>query len=70
MSRDDAYRIVQSAAATSWAERRPFRAVLDAALTDRPGVRASLDQAFDLQRSVGHAGSAVDALTAALSAGL
>jgi adenylosuccinate lyase len=63
MSRDDAYRVVQQAANTSWSDRLPFRTVLEDA-----GVRADLDQAFDLQRSVRHAGAAVDALTAALAA--
>ena len=61
MSRDDAYRIVQENAARSWAEQRPFRELLDA--DERVNVPASvLDEAFDLGRSVRHAGRAVDAL--------
>ena len=61
MSRDDAYRIVQDNAARSWAEQRPFRELLEG--DDRVSVPASvLDQAFDLARSVRHAGRAVDAL--------
>jgi adenylosuccinate lyase len=66
MSRDDAYRLVQAEAARAWAERRSFRGLLDEQLVDRPDVAAVLDDAFDLQRSVAHAGAAVDALQAAL----
>jgi len=67
MSRDDAYRVVQSAAATSWAERRSFREVLQESLGATDAVGAALDEAFDLDRSVRHAGAAVDALQAAVA---
>jgi adenylosuccinate lyase len=65
LPRDDAYRMVQRAATRTWAERRPFRAVLGedpeimAHLTD-----ARLDACFDLDRAVEHAARAVDALDA------
>src|SRR5207253_5611811 len=49
--RDDAYRIVQEAARTAWAERRPLRDVL--AAHDRVGLTgAQLDEAFSLERSL------------------
>ena len=61
MSRDAAYRVVQENAARAWAERTSFRGLLES--DDRVTVdRAVLDEAFDLQRSVRHAGAAVDAL--------
>lgn len=61
LSRDDAYRIVQDNAARAWAERRPFRDLLEA--DERVTVdRAAIDQAFDLQRATRLAGRAVDRL--------
>ena len=63
MSRDDAYRIVQECASRAWDERRSFRELLDA--DARVTVPAAvLDDAFDLARSVRHAGRTVDALGA------
>lgn len=52
-TRDEAYRIVQSAAMRSWEERRSFRALLedDPELGLQPG---QLDDAFDLERSLRH----------------
>ncbi|HAP74635.1 MAG TPA: adenylosuccinate lyase [Acidimicrobiaceae bacterium] len=63
LSRDDAYRIVQENAARAWDERRSFRELLEAdpRVTVPSGV---LDEAFDLARSVRHAGRGVDALDA------
>jgi adenylosuccinate lyase len=61
MTRDDAYRIVQDNAMQAWKEERPFRQLLDA----DPRValpREKLDEAFSLERSLRHAGRAVDAL--------
>jgi adenylosuccinate lyase len=58
VSRDEAYGIVQRAAAQAWSERRSFRDVLESA-----GVVADLDEAFDLGRAVRHAGRAVDQLS-------
>jgi len=61
MSRDDAYRIVQDNAARAWDERRQFRELLGAdPRVNVPGP--VLDEAFDLARSVRHAGRTVDAL--------
>ncbi|MFM7685226.1 MAG: lyase family protein, partial [Actinomycetota bacterium] len=61
MSRDDAYRIVQEAAASSWEDDTSFRSLLEA--DPRVTVSAAvLDEAFDLERSVRLAGLAVDAL--------
>jgi adenylosuccinate lyase len=63
MTRDDAYRIVQRDAARTWEEGRPFRDVLgeDAEVVDALGV-ARLDDCFDLDRALQHAGRAVEAL--------
>jgi adenylosuccinate lyase len=63
LTRDDAYRIVQENAARAWDERRSFRELLEA--DPRVTVAALvLDDAFDLSRSVRHAGRGVDALDA------
>ena len=60
LSRDDAYRIVQEDAAIAWGERKSFRDVLNA--DSRVLLSASqLDQAFDIDRAVRHAYSAIDA---------
>jgi adenylosuccinate lyase len=58
MSRDAAYRVVQENAARAWAERTSFRGLLES--DER--VTVPLDDAFDLARSVRHAGASVDAL--------
>lgn len=65
MSRDDAYRIVQSAAHTAIENGVSLRSVLaqDAAVTLND---SQLDAAFDVARVLQHAGRAVDALSAAL----
>jgi adenylosuccinate lyase len=61
LSRDDAYRIVQENAARAWAEKVPFRSLLDA--DDRVTVAPELlDEAFDLRRSLRHSGKVIDAL--------
>ncbi len=61
LTRDVAYRIVQQASATAWAERRPFRVVLEA--DERvPLTPAQLDDAFSLERSLANAGAVLDAL--------
>ena len=60
LSRDDAYRIVQEDAAIAWRERKQFRDVLTS--DKRVTLSASqLDQAFDIDRAVRHAHSAIDA---------
>jgi adenylosuccinate lyase len=61
LSRDAAYRIVQRDAMAAWTEGRPFREVLDA----DPEVtldKVELDCAFDLRRSLRHAGRSFEAL--------
>jgi adenylosuccinate lyase len=61
MNRDDAYRVVQRAAATATKERRSFREVLEAdpeAALDA----AALDRAFDLDRVLANRGRFLDAL--------
>lgn len=60
MSRDDAYRIVQRAAARAWEERRPFREILQEDHVELDD--AALDEAFDLRRATHLAGRAVDTL--------
>jgi adenylosuccinate lyase len=63
LSRDEAYRIVQENAAHAWDTARSFRELLES--DPRVTVPASvLDEAFDLQRSIRHAGRGVDALAA------
>jgi adenylosuccinate lyase len=63
LSRDEAYRIVQENAGRAWDEGRSFRELLEA--DPRVTVAAAvLDDAFDLARSVRHAGRGVDALDA------
>jgi adenylosuccinate lyase len=63
LTRDDAYRIVQDNAARAWDEGQSFRELLGA--DPRVAVPAAvLDDAFDLRRSVRHAGRGVDALDA------
>ena len=51
LSRDDAYRIVQRNAMKAWDEGLDFRTLLEA---DPEVDDASLDDAFDLQRSLRH----------------
>jgi adenylosuccinate lyase len=69
LTRDEAYRIVQENAAAAWDQRRSFRELL--AADPRVTVPASvLDEAFDLSRSVRHAGRGVDALDALEFGGL
>jgi adenylosuccinate lyase len=62
-SRDAAFRIVQRNAMAAWERGRAFRSLLEAD-PEVPLDKAALDDAFDLRRSLRHAGRAVDALTA------
>ena len=60
-TRDDAYRIVQEAAAQAMQQSRSFRSVLE----DNTALgltAAQLDAAFDLKRVLRHASRAVEAL--------
>jgi adenylosuccinate lyase len=54
LSRDDAYRIVQDAAATAWAHGVDFRSTLEADTRMQAVPSAVLDEAFDLRRSLVH----------------
>jgi adenylosuccinate lyase len=63
MTRDDAYRIVQAAAATAIQTQTSFQQVL-AADAQVKLTQAQLAAAFDLNRVLRHAGRAVDALLA------
>jgi adenylosuccinate lyase len=63
LSRDDAYRAVQRAAARTWDERRPFHEVLAEDELVRTTLAVDqLDACFDLDRALAQAGRAVDAL--------
>jgi adenylosuccinate lyase len=58
-TRDEAYRIVQRNAMKAWDERSDFRTLLE----DDPDVSVdSLDEAFDLSRSLRNLGTVFDAL--------
>ena len=61
LTRDAAYRIVQSAAATAWSGRRPFRSVLESDPAV-PLTPEQLDDAFSLDRALANAGAVFDAL--------
>ena len=54
LSRDDAYRIVQDAAATAWTHGADFRATLEADPRMQAVASSVLDEAFDLRRSLTH----------------
>jgi adenylosuccinate lyase len=61
MTRDEAYRVVQENAMRAWSEGVSFRSLVER--DPRVTIDASgLDDAFDLARSVRHAGAALDAL--------
>jgi len=61
MPRDDAYRVVQRAAATASKEHRGFREVLEADPDTDLGTDA-LDRAFDLDRVLAHRGRFLEAI--------
>jgi adenylosuccinate lyase len=63
LSRDEAYRIVQRDARAAWAERRPFRVVLDED-AEVTLSKEQLDEAFDLSRTLRHTDRFADALAA------
>ena len=64
LTRDDAYRVVQSSAMRAWDEGRDFRTLLeqDPAIAALPS--STLDAAFDLQRSLRNVGAVFTALDA------
>ena len=61
LTRDAAYRIVQRDARASWSEARPFREVLEED-PEVPLDKVALDEAFDLARSLRHAGRVFEEL--------
>ena len=62
LTRDEAYRIVQEAAAMSWERSQDFRSILEAdARLERVDSKV-LDEAFDLKRSLVHIGQVFTAL--------
>jgi adenylosuccinate lyase len=63
LTRDEAYRIVQRDARVAWAERRPFREVLEAD-ADVTMSGSQLDAAFDLSHMLRHVDRFADALAA------
>ena len=64
LTRDEAYRIVQEAAAISWERSQDFRSVLEADSRLERVERKVLDEAFDLKRSLVHIGQVFIALDA------
>jgi adenylosuccinate lyase len=64
LTRDEAYRIVQEAAATSWERSQDFRLVLEADSRLERVDKKVLDEAFDLKRSLVHIGQVFTALDA------
>lgn len=64
LTRDEAYRIVQEAAAMSWERSQDFRIVLEADSRLERVDKKVLDEAFDLKRSLVHIGQVFTALDA------
>jgi len=62
LARDDAYRIVQTAAATASASRTDFRATLERDPQVAALPASVLDEAFDLRRSLAHVSRIFDQL--------
>ena len=62
LTRDDAYRIVQTAAATASASRADFRATLERDSQVAALPASVLDEAFDLRRSLAHVSRIFDQL--------
>ena len=64
LTRDEAYRIVQEAAALSWERSQDFRSILEADSRLERVDKEVLDEAFDLKRSLVHIGQVFSALDA------
>ena len=64
LTRDEAYRIVQEAAALSWERSQDFRSILEADSRLERVDQEVLDEAFDLKRSLVHIGQVFSALDA------
>jgi adenylosuccinate lyase len=62
LTRDDAYRIVQTNAMKAWDEGRDFRTLLEADTAVAGLPSGTLDAAFDLQRSLRNIGAVFEAL--------
>ncbi|MEN9505242.1 MAG: adenylosuccinate lyase [Actinomycetota bacterium] len=62
LTRDDAYRIVQSAALQAWDDETDFRSILEQNETVAALGAAALDAAFDLERSIRNVGAVFEAL--------
>ena len=62
LGRDEAYRIVQTAASTAWAERRSFKEILYENPEIMSYAASALEEAFDLSRALRHAGRAISSL--------
>ncbi|MDA0371769.1 MAG: adenylosuccinate lyase [Actinomycetota bacterium] len=54
LSRDEAYRVVQDAAAASWTHGVDFRSTLESDVRASSVPSSALDEAFDLRRSLTH----------------
>ncbi len=64
ISRDDAYRTVQQAAMQAWDDQTDFRELLEADPVVASLGAATLDEAFDLDRSLRNVGAVFEALDA------
>ncbi len=64
ISRDDAYRTVQQAAMQAWDDQTDFRELLEADPVVAALGAATLDEAFDLDRSLRNVGAVFEALDA------
>jgi adenylosuccinate lyase len=62
LGRDEAYRIVQTAASTAWSERRSFKEILYENPEIMSYAASALEEAFDLSRALRHAGRAISSL--------
>ena len=62
ISRDEAYRIVQSGAAAAWDSNNSFRELLQAEPIVGALPTSVLDEAFDITRAVRHSSRTIDAL--------
>jgi adenylosuccinate lyase len=62
LSRDDAYRVVQTSAMRAWDEHTDFRTLLEADAAVAALDASTLDAAFDLERSLRNIGSVFEAL--------
>ena len=64
LTRDDAYRIVQTSAMRAWDTSTDFRSILEGEREVTALPAGTLDRAFDLQRSLQHTGAVFERLAA------